>query len=49
MALKSSEMKSAFVKAGSIVASYRSAGAPEGLSMAETKTDLPNSAPLRDW
>jgi uncharacterized protein with GYD domain len=43
-ALTSSEMKSAFVKAGSIAASYRSPGAcAAGLSSAEPHTDLPNS------
>jgi uncharacterized protein with GYD domain len=43
-ALTSIEMKSAFVKAGSIAASYRSPGArAAGLSSAEPHTDLPNS------
>jgi uncharacterized protein with GYD domain len=42
-ALTSSEMKNAFVKAGSIAASFRSAGARSaGLSAAEPRTDLPN-------
>jgi uncharacterized protein with GYD domain len=43
-ALTSSEMKSAFVKAGSIAAAYRSAGARAAdLSAVETHTDPPNS------
>src|SRR6516164_10195321 len=43
-ALTSSEMKSAFVKAGSIAASYRSAAArPAAPSSAETQTHLSNS------
>ena len=43
-ALTSSEMKSAFVKAGPIAASYRSAAAcPPAPSSAETETHLSNS------
>ena len=43
-ALTSSEMKSAFVKAGAIAASYRSAAArPAAPSSAETQTHLSNS------
>ena len=43
-ALTSSEMKSAFVKAGPIAASYRSAAArPAAPSSAETQTQLSNS------
>jgi uncharacterized protein with GYD domain len=43
-ALTSSEMKSAFVKAGSIAASYRAAGErPAAPSSAETQTHLSNS------
>ena len=48
-ALTSSEMKSAFVKAGSIAASYRSAGARAATpSSAEPQTDLPNSGSQRE-
>ena len=43
-ALTSSEMKSAFVKVGSIAASNRSASArPVGVSTVESHTDLPSS------
>ena len=43
-ALTSSEMKSAFVKAGAIAVSYRSAAArPAAPSSAETQTHLSNS------
>ena len=43
-ALTSSEMKSAFVKAGSIATSYRSAGArPAGVAAAEPHADPPAS------
>jgi len=48
-ALTSSEMKSAFVKAGSIAASYRSAAArATNSSSAERQTDLPNSGSERE-
>jgi uncharacterized protein with GYD domain len=48
-ALTSSEMKSAFVKAGAIAASYRSAAArPAAPSSAETQTHLSNSDSQRE-
>jgi uncharacterized protein with GYD domain len=48
-ALTSSEMKSAFVKAGPIAASYRSAAArAAGPSSAEPQTDLSNPGPQRE-
>jgi uncharacterized protein with GYD domain len=48
-ALTSSEMKSAFAKAGPIAASYRSAAArPAAASSAETQTALPNSDSQRE-
>jgi hypothetical protein len=43
-ALKSSDMKSAFAKAGSIALSYRSPGTHAGdLSIADSKTDVSSS------
>jgi hypothetical protein len=42
-ALTSSEMKSAFVKAGSIAASYRAAGERAATPSLTPQTDLPNS------
>jgi len=48
-ALTSSEMKSAFVKAGSIAASYRPAGERAATpSSAEPQTDLPNPGSQRE-
>jgi uncharacterized protein with GYD domain len=48
-ALTSSEMKSAFVKAGSIAASYRSAGARAATpSSTQPQTGLPNSGSQRE-
>ena len=48
-ALTSSEMKSAFVKAGSIAASYRSSGAPADIpSPTQPQTNLPNSGSQRE-
>jgi uncharacterized protein with GYD domain len=47
-ALTSSEMKSAFVKAGPIAASYRAAGARAATPSLTPQTDLPNSGSQRE-
>jgi uncharacterized protein with GYD domain len=47
-ALTSSEMKSAFVKAGSIAASYRSADAHAATPSLDPQTGLPNSGSQRE-
>jgi uncharacterized protein with GYD domain len=47
-ALTSSEMKSAFVKAGSIAASYRSADAHAATPSLAPQTGLPNSSSQRE-
>src|SRR5262249_56083660 len=47
-ALTSSEMKSAFVKAGSIAASYRSADAHAATPSLTPQTGLPNSGSQRE-
>ena len=47
-ALTSSEMKSAFVKAGPIAASYRAAGERAATSSLTPQTDLPNSGSQRE-
>ena len=47
-ALTSSEMKSAFVKAGPIAASYRAAGERAATPSLTPQTDLPNSGSQRE-